>query len=211
MKNFLNELILRYPILDFNRDGILNAFDLLKTCYENNHKLLIAGNGGSYADAQHITGELMKNFVIKRKIPENLANDLKNIAPVIGEELAKKLERPLTTIPLGSFNALNTAYLNDTGTAIFAQSLYGLGREGDILLAISTSGNSKNILETVILAKAMNIKTIALTGKTGGKLKDLADVLINVQEVETFKIQELHLPVYHCLCLMLEEYFFAGG
>ena len=207
--DFLNNLISRYPVLKFNQHGISNAFDLLKTCYENNNKLLIAGNGGSFADAQHITGELMKNFCVKRKLNSSLINNLTAIDPVIGKDLADTLEQPLTAIPLGSFGALDTAYLNDTGTKIFAQNLLGLGRSGDILLAISTSGNSKNIIEAVITAKAMNLKVIALTGKTGGKLAALADILINVQEIETYKIQELHLPVYHCICLMLENYFFA--
>lgn len=210
IEKHINLLIVRYPVLETVRQDIINAFIILKECYENDHKLLIAGNGGSAADAEHIAGELMKRFKILRPVPEEFADKLKAIDPVRGESLACNLERGLMAIPLVSHEALTTAYINDVdGLGVFAQQLYGFGRPGDVFLGISTSGNSKNVMNASVVARALGIKVIGLTGANGGELADVSDVAIKVPETETYMIQELHLPVYHCLCLMLEEYFFA--
>ena len=207
----LDTLIERYPILEECREDIYKAYEIMKEAYEDDHKLLIAGNGGSAADSEHIAGELMKRFSIPRTIPSEFADKLKEIDSIRGESLAKNLERGLMAIPLVAHEALTTAYINDVdGLGVFAQQLYGFGRKGDVFLGISTSGNSKNVISATVVARALGIKVIGLTGKNGGELKDVADVAIKVPETETYKIQELHLPVYHCLCLMLEERFFGN-
>lgn len=204
----LDELIQRYPSLASCKQDIATAYCILRDCYLNQRKLLIAGNGGSAADAEHITGELMKSFKKPRTLPVELKQKLAEIDPIRGKHLGQTLERPLIAIALVYHEALSTAFLNDRdGKAIFAQQVLGYGREGDVFLGISTSGNSENVLYAAIMAKAMGMKVLALTGASGGKLKDLADVSICVPESETYKIQELHLPVYHCLCMMLENYF----
>ena len=200
----------RYPTLVPIKEDILNTYTILEECYKNGGKLLIAGNGGSAADAEHIVGELMKKFKISRPVPETLAEKLEIIDPVIGKQLANDLEQGLMAIPLVAHEALTTAYLNDVGSlSVYAQQLYGYGRPGDVFLGISTSGNSQNILYATVLAKAIGMKTIGLTGRAGGNMYKLADITIRVPADETYMIQELHLPVYHCLCLMLEEYFFG--
>lgn len=207
---YLNTLIERYPVLKSCEKDLTEAYCLLRDSYKAGGKLLIAGNGGSAADAEHISGELMKSFKLKRPLPESLVEKLMQIHPEKGVYLSKTLEMPLTAIPLLGNDALNTAYINDVGgPGFFAQQLLGLGNAGDVFLGISTSGNSENILYAAVLAKAMDMKVIALTGAGGGKLKPLADSSICVPETETYKIQELHLPVYHCLCLMLENYFWG--
>lgn len=151
----------------------------------------------------------MKRFKVSRPVSEEFANKLKFIDPARGEYLAKNLERGLMAIPLGANIALTTAYINDVdGIGVFAQQLYGLGRPGDVFLGISTSGNSNNIISATVVARALGIKVIALTGANGGELAQIADVAIRVPAVETYMVQELHLPVYHCLCLMLEDHFF---
>lgn len=200
----------RYPTLVPIKEDILNTYTILEECYKNGGKLLIAGNGGSAADAEHIVGELMKKFKISRPVPETLAEKLEIIDPVIGKQLANDLEQGLMAIPLVAHEALTTAYLNDVGSlSVYAQQLYGYGRPGDVFLGISTSGNSQNILYATVLAKAIGMKTIGLTGRAGGNMSKLANITIRVPADETYMIQELHLPVYHCLCLMLEEYFFG--
>ena len=207
----VENLIKRYPKLTTCKQNILNAYSILEECYKNDHKLLIAGNGGSAADSEHIAGELMKRFKISRPVPHEFAEKLKSIDAVRGRELSKNLERGLMAIPLVAHEALTTAYINDVdGLGVFAQQLYGFGRPGDVFMGISTSGNSKNIISAAIVAKALGIKIIGLTGRNGGELSTLADVSIIVPEMETYMIQELHLPVYHCLCLMLEDKFFGN-
>jgi len=205
-------LLRRYPALSVCRQDIEAAFELLVRCYEGDHKLLVAGNGGSAADAEHIVGELMKRFKMPRPVPESLARKLREVDPIRGERLAKQLERGLMALSLDSHEALTTATINDVdGDDTFAQQLYGFGREGDVFLGISTSGNSKNILNAVVVAKALGIKVLGLTGADGGELAQAADVAIKVPETETYMIQEYHLPIYHCLCLMLEQHFFGGS
>lgn len=203
-------LLERYPILDIIKQDIINAYLIMEECYENGGKLLIAGNGGSAADSEHIAGELMKCFKIQRPVSEEYAKRLIEIDPDRGPGLAKKLERSLMAIPLVAHEALTTAYINDVdGLSVFAQQLMGFGRKGDVFLGISTSGNSKNIMNATVVARASGIKVIGLTGSAGGELAEVSDVAIKVPETETYMIQELHLPVYHCLCLMLEDRFFG--
>lgn len=206
----MDELIERYPVLESARESIIEAFHVLLTCFQQNRKLLIAGNGGSAADAEHIVGELMKSFVLPRKINENLKEKMKNIDDNLGSELADKLEQALPAIALSNHNSLNTAFLNDVdGKLCFAQQILGYGVAGDVFLAISTSGNSMNILYASIVAKAKGMKVIALTGRGGGRLALTSDVVIAVDEQATYKVQELHLPIYHCLCRMVEEEMFG--
>lgn len=209
VKAIFEELFQRYPALEVCRNEIWKAYEIIKASYENGGKLLIAGNGGSAADSEHIVGELMKGFVKPRKLSDEFVSKLKNVDEHMGAELGEKLQGALPAIALVDHVALSTAYLNDVDPLLgFAQQINGYGGEEDVFLAISTSGNSKNILYACTIAKAKGMKVVGLTGKDGGKLKDMSDVVIIVPESETFKIQELHLPVYHCLCLMLEETFF---
>jgi D-sedoheptulose 7-phosphate isomerase len=207
--DYLSQLIERYPRLGPLKDDIAAVFEMIAKAFSNGGKLLIAGNGGSAADAEHIAGELMKTFVKKRKLPDSFVASLEKIDSEIAQYLIPRLQPGLPTIALSGHNSLNTACINDVdGNITFAQQLYGYGKEGDVLLAISTSGNSKNILYAAAAAKAKKVKVAALLGGNGGKLKSLADASIVVPEAETYKVQELHLPIYHCLCLLLEDRFF---
>lgn len=202
-------LLKRYPVLEPVKDQIIDAYLLLEELYKNGGKLLIAGNGGSAADAEHITGELMKGFKKQRKVSDEFMKKLIALDKEKGKVLADKLQGGLPAIALNNHSALNTAYLNDVdGFLCFAQQVNVYGKSEDLLLAISTSGNSKNVLYAAITAKAKGMKVIGLTGKDGGKLKDVSDIAIVVPENETYMIQELHLPIYHCICLMLEDKFF---
>lgn len=212
IQKHIDTLMERYPELEVCRADIEKAYKILEKCYEHDHKLLIAGNGGSAADSEHIAGELMKRFETPRPVPAEFAEKMKSIDPVRGENLAHNLERGLMAIPLVAHEALTTAYINDVdGLGVFAQQLYGFGRPGDVFLGISTSGNSKNVMSATVVARALGIKIIGLTGESGGELATVSDVCIRVPETRTYKIQELHLPVYHCLCLMLEDRYFGGS
>ena len=203
-------LVNRYPCLKSCQENVIAAYDIMEQAYESDHKLLAAGNGGSAADSEHIAGELMKRFKTPRPIDSSLAHKLEEIDKVRGPQLAKNLERSLMAIPLVAHEALSTAYINDVdGYGVFAQQLLGFERPGDVFLGISTSGNSANIMNAAVVARALGIKVIGLTGRDGGELGKFADVSIRVPEDETYMIQELHLPVYHCLCLMLEDRFFG--
>lgn len=210
LKKHIDLLIKRYPTLVSCQEEIVNAYLIMEECYEHDGKLLIAGNGGSAADSEHIAGELMKGFKSPRPVPQEFAKRLKAVDPVRGEELARNLERGLTALPLVAHEALSTAYINDVDSlGVFAQQLYGFGRPGDVFLGISTSGNSKNVMSATVVARALGIKVIGLTGAKGGELANVADVAVKVPQTETYMIQELHLPVYHCWCLMLEDKFFG--
>lgn len=210
LEKHINLLIERYPVLEKCRESIIYAYLIMEECYENDGKILIAGNGGSAADSEHIAGELMKRFRLPRPIPKELADKLRDIDPVRGSNLATNLECGLMAIPLVAHEAITTAYINDVdGLGVFAQQLYGFGRAGDVFLGISTSGNSDNVLSATVVARALDIKVIGLTGMNGGELASVADVSVKVPEVETYMIQELHLPIYHCWCMMLEEKFFG--
>ena len=207
--HMLDELIKRYPILERVREDIEAVYGILERCYENGGKLLIAGNGGSAADAEHIVGELMKGFVKKRPVSEEIEKALKTVDPQMGVELSEKLQQGLPAIALTGHAGLTTAFMNDVdGSMTYAEQVLGYGKEGDVFLGISTSGNSKNVLYAAVTAKAKGLKVIGLLGRDGGRIRGYSDTAIVVPEQETFKIQELHLPVYHALCLMLEEYFF---
>ncbi len=208
----LEGLLARHPELEPVQEDIVAAYRLMEDAYSRGGKLLIAGNGGSAADAEHIAGELMKRFKRPRPVSAAFADKLLSVDPARGAKLAKNLERSLMAIPLVAHEALTTAYINDVdGLGVFAQQLFGYGREGDVFLGISTSGNSENVLSAAVVAKAMGIRVIGLTGAGGGKLAELADVTVRAPAEETYLIQELHLPIYHCWCLMLEERFFGEG
>lgn len=208
MKVTIEELLERYPKLEIEKENIVKAYELMAECYENKGKLLVAGNGGSAADAEHIVGELMKGFVEPRKVSKDFVDRLMAVDAKMGKELGDKLQGTLPAIALVGHVGLSTAYLNDVDPLLgFAQQLSGYGNAGDVFLAISTSGNSKNILYACTVAKAKGMKVVGLTGGTGGKLKEIADVTIVAPESETYKIQEYHLPIYHWLCLALEEHF----
>jgi len=205
----LRQLTQRYPLLADITNDINKAYEIIKGSYINGGKLLIAGNGGSASDAEHIAGELMKTFAKKRALPESFIKSIKRTDSEISEYLIPRMQPGLPAIALSGHASLNTACINDIdGNITFAQQVYSYGKEEDVLLCISTSGNSKNVLYACGVAKAKNLKIIALTGQGGGKIKQFADVCICVPETETYKIQELHLPVYHIICMMLEDYFF---
>ena len=205
----LDELIKRYPILERVREDIEAVYGILERCYENGGKLLIAGNGGSAADAEHIVGELMKGFVKRRPVTEEMKEALEKADPVRGKELSEKLQGGLPAIALVDHAALSTAFANDVdGMLSYAQQVNGYGKPGDVFLGISTSGNAENVMYAAVMAKAKGMQVVGLTGKDGGKLAGIADAAVIVPEMETYKIQELHLPVYHALCLMLEHRFY---
>lgn len=210
MNNHINTLIGRYPSLAMCKASIQTAYDTMKQAYCNGRKLLVCGNGGSAADSEHIVGELMKEFKLKREVYKNQAEAMKQIDPELGDILARHLQGALPAIALTGHSSLTTAFMNDSNPElIFAQQVNGYGKPGDVFLGISTSGNSRNVLFAAVAAKAKGLKVIGLTGQKPCKLAQLADVCIQVPETETYKIQELHLPVYHCLCMMLEEHFFG--
>ncbi len=199
-----------YPELKSVEEDIAAAYQLLEHAYKNGGKLLIAGNGGSAADAEHIVGELMKGFKLPRRPKADFAEKLVRENGELGAVLAENLQGALPAIALDGHPALSTAYMNDCEPLLcFAQQINGYGREEDVFLGISTSGNSKNVLYAATTAHAKGIKVIGLTGAKSSKLEQMSDVCIKVPQTETYMIQELHLPVYHCLCLMLEEEFFG--
>ena len=203
-------LVDRYPMLDVVKQDILEAYMILEECYKNGNKILIAGNGGSAADAEHIVGELMKGFKLSRKLDSDFTKKLIGQNMELGSVLAENLQGALPAIALDGHMALSTAYMNDCEPLLcFAQQVNGYGKEGDVFLGISTSGNSKNVLFAATTAHAKKMKVIGLTGAKDSKLEQMSEVCIKVPQTETYMIQELHLPVYHCLCLMLEDRFFG--
>ena len=203
------ELLQRYPKLSECQADIQKTFGALIDSYRSGGKLLVAGNGGSAADSEHIIGELQKSFLFYRKIDLNLYQNLISLYGEDGESLASTLEGAYPAVSLTSMPAISTAFANDVNaTACFAQMLSALGKPEDVFLGISTSGNSENIRLALMVAKARGMTSVLLTGETGGVCRDLADISICVPEKETFKIQELHLPVYHALCAMLEAELF---
>lgn len=207
---YIDQLIERYSVLNVCKKDIEVAAEAMIESFNNGGKLLVAGNGGSCADSDHITGELLKSFCKKRIPSADFINQIKAIDADTGTYLADKLQGSLPAIALTNNTALMTASLNDVdGNVMFAQQVNGYGIKGDVFLGISTSGNSKDIIYSTVVAKARGLKTIALTGKTGGRLKTLAEICIVVPQNETFMIQELHLPVYHALCLEIEEAFWT--
>lgn len=210
MQHHIDLLVQRYPELETCRQDVYKAYLLLENAYARGGNLLVCGNGGSAADAEHIVGELMKAFVLERKPDEALCEKMKAIDPEMGDVLTRQLQGALPAIALVGHSSLSTAYMNDCDPLLcFAQQTYGYGAQGDVFLGITTSGNSKNVLYAATVAKAKGMPVIGLTGEKESKLSALADVCIRVPGQETYQIQELHLPVYHTLCLMLEERFFG--
>lgn len=207
----IHHLMDRYPQLKVCENDILIAYGLLEEAFANGSKLLVSGNGGSASDSEHIVGELMKEFKLKRQVFREQADKLKNISPELGVKLAEHLQGALPAISLTGHSSLTTAFMNDSDPElVFAQQVNGYGNPGDIYWGISTSGNSKNILYAAVAAKSKGLKVIGLTGANENRLMEFTDCCIRVPETETYKIQELHLPVYHCLCLMLEDHFFGA-
>ena len=209
----IDELIKNYPALEVCRNDLKISAEKICDAFRAGNKLITCGNGGSAADALHIVGELMKGFALPRKISDfdkDFTKSLEEIFPHDAEYFKKNLQCALPAISLVGETALTTAFANDNAPDLsFAQQLFGIGRRGDILLAISTSGNSANVVYAVEVAKVLGVTSIALTGQTGGKLKTLADISICVPTKVTYQIQELHLPIYHALCLAAENEFFS--
>jgi D-sedoheptulose 7-phosphate isomerase len=209
MTSRLASLLARYRVLEACEKELIAAFELLAAAYKNGNKLLVCGNGGSAADSEHIVAELMKGFLKRRPISAEQVAQLEKSGGASGKTIAGRLQGTLAAISLPSQMSLLTATANDNDfDMVFAQQVYGLGRPGDVLLAISTSGTSKNVCNAVIVARAFGLKSIALTGKSGGDLASLADVAIKVPADNVAEIQELHLPVYHWLSTELEAEFF---
>lgn len=210
MEDQLKNLIERYPVLAPCIGDIRKAYIILEEAYAAGGKLLVCGNGGSASDSEHIVGELMKEFKLKRKVYASQADALCAIDPELGPVLADNLQGALPAISLTGHSSLQTAFMNDSEPElVFAQQVNGYGNSGDVFLGISTSGNSRNVLYAAVNAKAKGLKVIGLTGGRENRLMKFCDVCIRVPETETYKIQELHLPVYHCLCMMLEQRFFG--
>ncbi|MBQ6834607.1 MAG: SIS domain-containing protein [Lachnospiraceae bacterium] len=206
----LKDLIRRYPVLECVEKDIETVYKTMAECYENGGKVLIAGNGGSAADSEHIVGELMKGFAKRRPVSVEMEAALCAIDEKRGAELSAKLQGGLPAIALNAHTALSTAFANDVDPVLcYAQQVNGYGKPGDVFLGISTSGNAENVMYAAVTAKAKGMKVLALTGKDGGKLAKIADCSVIVPCQETFMIQELHLPIYHVLCLLLEEHFYA--
>lgn len=205
----IQELLTRYPALADCAEDIEKAKDLLIGCYARGGKVLLCGNGGSAADCDHIVGELMKGFLKKRPLREETKQNMLARSPQLSEDMLEKLQSGLPAISLPSIPALNTAFCNDVDPElIYAQSVLALGKPGDVLIALSTSGNAKNVCAAAKVAKGAGLTVIGMTGNAGGMLKNLSDIAICVPETETYKIQELHLPVYHYICAAVEQHFF---
>ena len=206
----IDDLLRRYPALETCREAVGEACDAVIAGYEEGGKVLTCGNGGSAADADHIVGELMKSFEGRRPLDDSLWRDLLEVDPSRGAYLAEKLQTGLPAISLNAHTALITAVANDIDPAlIFAQQVVAYGREEDILIALTTSGNSRNVVDAAIAAKALGMTVIAMTGEGSGKLKEFADIFIAVPARRTAEVQEYHLPVYHAICKAVEEAFFG--
>lgn len=207
-KKIYDELLVRYPALSSCADGILSAYQTLEHCYQSGGRVYFCGNGGSAADCEHIVGELMKSFKKRRPLQAQFHERL--LQGDEGELLVETLEGGLPAVSLCGHPALTSAFANDKNPALgFAQQLSVLAEQGDVLVTLSTSGNSQNCVYAALTAKAKQVKSVFLGGGKGGKLKTICDVSVIVPETETYKVQELHLPIYHCLCAMLEEEFFG--
>jgi len=196
----INDLLTRYPALKECENDISKGAELITNTFLNKNKVLICGNGGSAADCDHMSGELLKGFLSKRSVcDENVPEDMREY-----------LQGSLPAVPLTSLTSALTASINDLEPEmVYAQLLYGLAVKGDLLIAVSTSGNAENVYNCARLARSLGVKVLSLTGKSGGKLYELSDIAIRVPESETYKVQELHLPVYHYLCACVEKNIFG--
>jgi phosphoheptose isomerase len=216
MKRKVEEIFERFfednPSLEVSRNCIYKAFETIVDCYKQGGKVLICGNGGSASDSEHIVGELMKGFLLKRPLCGKAKKEIEELFPADCQYLADNLQGALPAISLVSNTAISSAFINDVQPdMVFAQQVYGYGKPGDILLGLSTSGNSTNVINAVKISKVLGLKTVGMTGEAGGKMKELCDVTICVPAKETYRVQEFHLPVYHALCAMIEEEFFGEG
>lgn len=210
MHTELERLGQRYPDIKGCLPAVEATYEALATTFHEGGKLLICGNGGSAADSDHMVGELMKGFELKRPIAPELQQRLQQINQERGAYLSAHLQAALPAISLSSHTALTTAISNDVaGDMVFAQQVLGYGKLGDVLIGISTSGNSVNVLNALQVARALDMRTIGLTGQYGGSMVDLCDVTIRVPYERTLEIQERHLAIYHELCIMLEQEFFG--
>lgn len=206
----LNELIERYPALEEMKENLQEALNLILSTVKSGGKILLCGNGGSCADCDHIVGELMKGFLSKREISEEFSDILKSKYPEEADYFAANLQEAIPAISLTGHAAVLSAFANDVSADMaYAQLVYGYGKKGDLLIGLSTSGNSKNVVNAVKIAKAKGLSTLALTGKKECAL-DVCDVVLKAPETETFKVQEYHLPIYHYLCAMAEKTFFKN-
>jgi D-sedoheptulose 7-phosphate isomerase len=211
VKAIFDNLFVRYPALQSVAEPIRASFDALNRCYLSGGKVLACGNGGSASDSEHLVGELMKKFGRKRPVSPEFRQKLKSLNIESADYLADKLEMPLEAISLVSQTGLITAIINDiSGDMIFAQQVLGYGKPGDILFAFSTSGNSANVVNAVNVARACGMVTIGFTGDHGGVLKNICDTTVRVPANQTYVIQEFHFPIYHTLCLMIEEDMFGA-
>lgn len=208
MTDKFSQLLTRFPKLNYSKAAIIKADELLIKTATNNGTIFTMGNGGSAADSDHIVGELMKSFVLKRALDDEYKKALVAADSELGTQLASQLQGGIKSISLTQHTALSTAFSNDVNPHLgFAQQLSVLGNKGDSVICITTSGNSKNVLYAAVVAKAKGLNVIGLTGKGGGKLSEICDICIDVDEIETYKVQELHLPIYHALCISLENEF----
>lgn len=207
-KYFLDDLLNRYPSLKGCEKDIASAFDLLVKVFESGKKMIICGNGGSAADSEHLVGELMKSFIKRRELRAEEKEKFKQFGDA-GDKIASELQGALPAISISTLTAFGTAYINTFNPElVFAQQVYGLGNEGDVLFVFSSSGSSKNIYNAVVTAKAKGLYVIGLTGESSGKIKDYCDVAIQMPAFLSPLVQEYYLPVYHTLAYMLEDYFF---
>ena len=210
INSFQDFLSARYPVLTGLKGAIEEASGAIIDCYLNGGKILVCGNGGSSSDADHMVGELMKRFELERPLQEDIKKKLTGVAGQRSKYLTRNLESGLPAISLSAHTALTSAIANDMGASlVFAQQVIVYGTGNDLLLAISSSGNSQNVVDACITARAIGLKVIGVTGIKGGKMKQFCDILINVPEKRTALVQELHLPVLHTLCLIVENYFYG--
>lgn len=207
----IEDLFQRYPVLEPIRGEIIQCLEIIKTAYTNGHTFFVCGNGGSAADAEHIVGELMKGFLKMRELPAEIQQKFKDEFGEEGASIAANLQQGMRAVALTSHPALSTAFNNDVDPALtFAQQLFSLAKPGDVVMGITTSGNSANIVKCLQTAKIMGVRTITLTGRDGGRCKELSECTVIAPSNETYIIQEYHLPIYHALCAALEEHFYGN-
>ena len=204
--NYVENMVERYPELTACKNEVALAINAVVDCYNAGGKILICGNGGSAADAEHISGELLKGFLSKRPVT---GAELSALSAELGDA-AEKLQRGIPAVPLTSLSAALSAFANDVDPElVFAQLVFALGKENDLVVGLSTSGNSKNVVKALEVAKARGIKTVAMTGASGGRLAEIADITVKAPATETYKVQEYHLPIYHAICAEAERLIFG--